>query len=1027
MQTVLNEQQQKAVIHTGSPLLVSAGPGSGKTTVIVQRINHLINNENLKPSEILCLTFSEKAALVMKDRLDEMKIDTSEMQISTFHSFCHDILLENVLDSGIGIGSGVINRSSLLVWALKNIDSFEFEHIEITNNAVEVIEAIMDGISTFKDELISPEELRDYLDKKLAKEKNLVSEIEQLDYLHKLEDLHRVYVKYRDYLRSQRFIDFDDMVVLSINLFRKKPITLASYQKRFKYILVDEFQDNNFAQFELVKLLTPNGNVTVVGDEDQSIYRFQGAYDAIFDHFRQTYPDHIEILLSKNYRSPPSVVTLSSQLLEIVPDRKPKNLLAVKEGDQKVIVARCNHDMAEVEFVIDQIREIIEPKKGIKSSYSFKDIAILSRKRIDGKKFAQALSSHGIPATFVGEAQIFSSSVGKDLLAYLQIASDPAHAGISINRVLKIWGINEQDIAKINHEAELRTRNIDSNLDLVFEVMTDLKVNGLTQITELKDISNMLHAISNLKKDFTVSQTVFEIMMKTTDLYKNVIRSDSLEDRGKQTILKEIYKIVQQFEIQNPDGSISDFIEYLRLLGKFDVEMEEGKEIFDSIQVSTIHQSKGKEFPFVFVVDVAQRKIPLKYDQKTFYVPDDLSNGLKRNIDGKEAHIREERRLLYVAMTRAIDQLYLVFPQKYAQNKNPNKPSPFLEELDYENNSQITVFPYDSSTQESLIQEQNRFDVIKKELQEFAIKSINQMHLKTAIARIVDLARAEYYKKNKSYEGFDTKDLFNVTPNKILESQLADEKIILINKNELTLSASKFGTYIKCPLQFKYEHILKIPTPSQTYFDMGTAVHAVAEQLTILEKNGTKYGKKEALEILEKSWSSNAYLKKSKQKETQDKKSAKEMIETILEWLEKNPNKVKDVEKYFQIEIAGVKVSGKIDRVEITPEGEYEVIDFKSGRVYLTKNSIKEDPQMNLYALGVKKIYGKLPQKTSLFYIKEGKTVDYDISTDTLNNAVSKLEQITEAILKEDFTPTPDKDTCFRCNFKDICDFVEIV
>jgi len=1020
----LNKEQKQAVEHSGSPLLVSAGPGSGKTRVIVERIQHLIKN-CLKPSEILCLTFSEKAAQVMKDRLDEMKIDTSEMQISTFHSFCHDILLQNVLDSGIGIGSGVINRSSLLVWALKNIDSFELEHIEITNNAVEVIEAIIDGISTFKDELINPEELREYLDKKLAKQKNLVGEVEELDYLHKLEDLHRVYVNYRDHLRSQRFIDFDDMVVLSIQLFRKKPIALASYQNRFKYVLVDEFQDNNFAQFELVKLLTSNGNVTVVGDDDQSIYRFQGAYDAIFDHFRQTYPNHTEILLPKNYRSPTSVVKLSSQLLEIVPGRNPKKLEAVKEGKQKVIVARCNHDMAEVEYVIDQIREILETKNGIKSPYSFKDIAILSRKRVDGKKFAQALNSHGIPATFVGEAQIFSSSVGRDLLAYLQIASDPAHAGIAINRILKIWGINEQDIAKINHNADTRTRKIDSDEDLVFEVMTDLNVNGLTQIAELKEISTMLHAISNLKKDFTVSETVFEIMMRATDLYKNVIRTDSLEDRGKQTILKEIYKIVQQFEIQNPDGSMSDFIEYLRLLGKFDVEMEEGKELVDSIQVSTIHQSKGKEFPFVFVVDVAQRKIPLSYDKKTFYVPDDLSNGLKRNIDGKEMHVREERRLLYVAMTRAIDQLYLVFPQKYAKNKNPNKPSPFLEELDYENNPMITVFPYDSSTQESLIQEQNRFDVVKKELQEFAIKSVDQMHLKTAIARIVDLARAEYYKKNKSYEGFDTRDLFDVAPNKLLESQLADEKILLINKNELTLSASRFGTYIKCPLQFKYEYILKIPTPTKTYFDMGSAVHAVAEQLTILQKNGTTYSKKEALEILEKSWSSNAYLKKSKQKESQDKKSATEMVDTLLEWLDKNPNKVKDVEKEFYIEICGVKVSGRMDRVEVTPDGEYEIVDFKSGRVYLTKNTIKEDPQMNLYALGVKKVYGKLPQKASLFYIKDDKKVEYNITSDNVNNVIGTLEQITERILKEDFTPTPSKDTCFRCDFKDICDFAE--
>ncbi|MGI0094361.1 MAG: RecB family exonuclease, partial [Nitrosotalea sp.] len=148
-------------------------------------------------------------------------------------------------------------------------------------------------------------------------------------------------------------------------------------------------------------------------------------------------------------------------------------------------------------------------------------------------------------------------------------------------------------------------------------------------------------------------------------------------------------------------------------------------------------------------------------------------------------------------------------------------------------------------------------------------------------------------------------------------------------------------------------------------------------------------------------------------------------VGTLLEWLTKNPNKVKDVEQDFEIEIVGVKVKGRIDRVEITPDGEYQVIDFKSGSAYLTKNTIKEDPQMNLYALGVKKIYGKLPQKASLYYIKDDSMVDYNVTTDTLNNAVSILEQITESILKEDFTPTPGKDTCFRCNFRDICDFAE--
>lgn len=195
MQIQLNKEQSEAVTHTGSPLLVAAGPGSGKTKVIVERIKHLVET-GLKPSEILCLTFSEKAAEEMKERLEKI-IDVTDMQISTFHSFCNDVLADNVLDSGIGIGSGVINRSSLLVWALKQIDTFGFEHIELGNNAVNVIEAMVDGISTFKDELITPDELADYLNKKLNGEKKLVKDIIQIDYLQKLCDLHKLYVKHQ--------------------------------------------------------------------------------------------------------------------------------------------------------------------------------------------------------------------------------------------------------------------------------------------------------------------------------------------------------------------------------------------------------------------------------------------------------------------------------------------------------------------------------------------------------------------------------------------------------------------------------------------------------------------------------------------------------------------------------------------------------------------------------------------------------------------------------------------------------------
>ena len=1025
LSVTLNPDQLEAVTHTGTPLLVTAGPGSGKTRVIVERIIHLMST-GLKPSEILCLTFSEKAAQEMKERLEKIT-DVSDMQISTFHSFCHEILGENVLDSGIGIGSGIMTRSSTLVWALKNIDSFGFEHIELGNNAVNVIEALIDGISTFKDELITPDELADYLNKKFKQEKNLVQDIEQYDYLQKLCDLHKIYVKHQDYLKKSKLIDFDEMITSTIELFKKKPNVLSRYHKKFKHVLVDEFQDNNYAQLELVRLLAPSGNVTVVGDDDQSIYRFQGAYVANFQHFMKSYDNVKQCFLRQNYRSTQNIVNLASKLLENLPLRQKKELFSSNEVGDKIVIARCTHDMSEVEFVVNKIKELLGSKitrrDDTQRPLSFRDFAVLSRRRIDGKKFAQALNAYGIPATFVGEANIFNSATGRDLLAYLDVASNPINSALAIIRILKNSGISDQNIARINQEAKKRRRNSETNSDFVYDVLLDLGAPELDQLDELFDIQKQFQTLTSLPTQSTVSEAIFQIMMSVTDLYKSATQTDTLADRKKQTILKELYHLSLEFESQNKNGTLAEFIDYLRLLGEFDVELEENAEIRDAVQVSTIHQSKGKEYSVVFVTDVAQGKLPLRYQAKKFYVPNDLAKGLLKDEDEKSLALQEERRLLYVAMTRAQNQLFVVFPTKYAQNVRQSKPSVFLEEIEFEKNPLVEVIDFAGSTQETLLQEQGKVDIIQQDLQAKATKFVNQMQLESAIARIVDLSKVEYFKKNKTLDGFETEDLFTVESNNDVDALLVGEKIPLINKETLKLSASKFETYMKCPLQFKFAHVLEVPTPAQTYFNLGTAVHAVAEQLTKLEKEGQKPTEEIAFEILEKNWDSDAY--KSEKKEDEDLAKAKEMIQLYLKWISENPNKAIDVEKRFKIEISGIPITGSIDRVEQTPSGEYQVIDFKTGGVYETKNSIKEDTQMNVYALAVESTYGKLPEKTSLFYLKEGKMLENVLKTDNLERVKAKLDQVTQSILAEDFEARPEKGACYNCAFKNICDYVE--
>ena len=288
--------------------------------------------------------------------------------------------------------------------------------------------------------------------------------------------------------------------------------------------------------------------------------------------------------------------------------------------------------MSEVEFVVNKIKELvgtnISRRDRSESLLSYRDFAVLSRRRIDGKKFAQALNAYGIPATFVGEANIFNSSTGRDLLAYLEIASNPTESGLAIIRILKNSGISDLNIARINQVARKRKRNSSSSSDFVYDVLMDLNVPDLDQLDELFEIQKQFQELTNLPHLNTVSQTIFQIMMSLTDLYKSATLSDSLADRKKQVILKELYNLSLEFESQNKNGILSEFIDYLKLLGEFDVELEENMEIRDAIQVSTIHQSKGKEYPIVFITDLAQGKLPLRYQAKKFYVPNDLAKGL---------------------------------------------------------------------------------------------------------------------------------------------------------------------------------------------------------------------------------------------------------------------------------------------------------------------------------------------------------------------------------------------------------------
>ena len=425
----------------------------------------------------------------------------------------------------------------------------------------------------------------------------------------------------------------------------------------------------------------------------------------------------------------------------------------------------CSNEKSEVEFVAKTIKNLIgKPVKrrdGSDENLTYKDFVILSRKKILGEKFAKGLKAHGIPVIFVGESNVFAIPFVKDFMCFLKVANAPGKSGMEMTRLMTLSRITEQNIAELNRISKKKAYSDPTDIDFVFETLKDYLNLDVSQKHTLKEFLTQIENLIRHYNTSSLSEFVHKVIMSISGIYKQAVISNSPENRRIRLILKELQRIATEFETLNPHGSLSEFISHLTLMGEFDIELDEGYEFEDAVRITTIHKSKGKEYPVVFVVDVAINKLPLRYQAKKFYVPSELSKGVKITEDEKGLYIQEERRLLYVSMTRAQNLLFISYARQYEENKRESKPSRFLEELDFDNNRLISVehFTSEDTEPETLLFEENRIERLKNDLQIKATQSIFQMNLKTAMDRILDLAKLKYFQENNSLEGFDPKNV----------------------------------------------------------------------------------------------------------------------------------------------------------------------------------------------------------------------------------------------------------------------------
>lgn len=1054
----LNKEQKLAVEYTSGPLLIVAGAGTGKTTVITEKIAYLIKNNLAKPEEILALTFTEKAAGEMQDRVDQLlDLGYSEMQISTFHAFCQKILEYHALDIGLPNQFKLLTQTDAWLLVRKNLDKFDLDYYRPLGNPTRHIHELLKHFSKCKDELITPAEYMKYSEsvsldgdnaefanKKARKQEskkpigqNDNVTIEQYNNItinsKRLTEIANAYHTYNQLLLDNNCLDFGDLIFYTIKLLQERPNILKLLQSKYKYILVDEFQDVNYAQYELVKLLsdanTPPtplkggivtvsplerggseqseetgcvGQLTVVGDDDQSIYAFRGASVSNILRFKDDFPKAKEIVLTENYRSNQEILDLAYKSIQNNnPDRLEVKLKIDKHlkstVNSKQSAVECKHFESsndEVDFVINQIREICENESVVLS-----DFAILIRANSQAEPFINALEKVNIPYEYFASSGLYRESIILDCVNFLK-AIDNYHESSAIFRLLHLPFLNfsADDLHKLTYFAKKKSISL-------YEALKRSAEAGVTK--ESKDIVDILLNLINVGMQMAKDNKPTVILLEFLEKSGYFQYLTHAEEQGEREVLRKIQQLrkffeeVRNYEEANPQARVAGFMEHYNYILESGDEgqLYQPADTSDAVRISTIHSAKGLEFKYVFVVNLVEDRFPTRRRGEGIEMPEAL---IKEHLPEGDYHIQEERRLFYVACTRAKEKLFLTSAEDCGGVRR-KKISRFLTELG------------------------------------FAPETIKQCNNVT-----IDTLPHCYIANNKTAPSTERKS--NQYNNVTVSSD--------------TFSYSQINSYQRCPYQYKLAHVLKIPTKGSASFSFGSSMHNTLQKFynKIIELNSAKQeslfgvavdsssvslkgGVKvptldELLKLYEESWISDWYDNK-KQREDYFQKG-KEVLKTFYTAQVGNWTIPTTLEGWFKIKVGPAStdasqggdyfINGRIDRIDHTPEG-LEIIDYKTGKA---KEKIEGDDknQLLIYQMAVQtlpeyKNLGSVNQLT-FYYLEEGTKLSFIGDDKDLEKLQEKILKTISLINAGDFTATPNQFMCRHCDFRDICEYREI-
>jgi len=978
----LNKEQLAAVTHDRGPLLIVAGAGTGKTTVLTQRLAWLVLEGKTKADEILAVTFTDKAAGEMAERVDQLlPTGYTDLWVSTFHALCEKMLQRHGLDIGLPNDFSVLDSTAQWLLVRQNLDRFELDYYKPLGSPTKFIHALLDHFSRAKDEGIWPKDYAELVNKKTAavKRKKNTDEEEGQE-LQRLQEVARAYQVYQDLLLENNVLDFGDLINYTLKLLQDRPAIRKKYQEQFKYVLVDEFQDTNWAQYQLVRLFAePHNNLTVVGDDDQAIYRFRGASVSNILEFRRDYPTAKQIVLTQNYRSCQNILDAAYNFIQhnnpyrleykmqsaptVASQAKRQKVTeqALAPISKRLAAARTDKGVFEhLSFAtgaqeVSGVLQAIVDRKAADKTLQWSDFAILVRANSHAKPFTVALGKAGIPFTFFALRGLYAKEPILDVASYFKLL-DNYHESPALWRVLNIptMGIPERDLIELTHQERSRSRSL-------YESIEHAAVDSRLSQKTLERLNWLLSLLAKHTK-LAVEKTVSELfVIAWTDLGIFNYYKDREEELSREALgyLRQWYGKLKQFEESTDEPTLKQFMARLNLEleagdeGSLEFDLESGP---DTVRVMTVHAAKGLEFAHVFVVNLVQQRFPTSERGEAISLPNELIHEV---LPEGDIHTQEERRLFYVAMTRAKRGLYLTAAKDYGGSRQ-KKPSRFLDEL-------------------GLLTDN--------------VSSAEQT------------------------------DPLKVTPTIARKSS----PLPLPKK----FAFSQLSSYAKCPLQYKYAYVLKIPTFGKSSLSFGSTMHNTLQkffelftptdgrQANLFSSATELPPLSRLLELYKQQWIDAWYKNKTEQKDFYAK--GEQILTQYHATLSKNMPQSIMLERPFTLKVGKQSIAGRIDRIDRLADGGIEIIDYKTGQA---KEKVVDDDkdQLLIYQLAAEQTLNLVPTKLTYYYLNDDRAVSFLGTEKDKEKIEEKILTTIEQIKTGDFSPTPGW-ACRYCDYRDICQY----